>query len=455
MTVPEKYQTLSNGLLVSQKKNQDGTRTDTWKMDLPHAPYLVMMAVGEFSIIKDKYKGKEVSYYVEKEYAPMARKMFGMTPEMMSYFSKITGVEYPWAKYSQIVVRDYNAFGAMENTTATLHGNLYAQLDARQLIDGNSWEYGIAHELFHQWFGDYVTTESWSNTTVNESFADFSETLWYEHKYGKEKGDEHNYNAMQDYFRGGNEGKNLVRFDYDDREEMFDAVSYQKGGRILNMLRNQVGDSAFYKSLNLILTTKKFQSAEAHDLRLAFEEVTGQDLNWFWNQWYYGSGHPQLDISYDYDPATKDAKVFIRQTQLDKTFRFPIAVDVYEGGAKKRYPIWIDQKADTLTFPADSKPDLINVDGDKILLCEKTDHKSLENYIFQYHHAGLYLDRREAIEYAAAKQKEAKAHDLLKTALHDKYHGLRILAIQRLNLRNDSMKIVVEPYLVDLAMNQW
>ena len=221
MTVPDKYQTLSNGLLVNQKKNKDGTRTDTWKMDLPHAPYLMMMAVGEYSIIKDSYKGKEVSYYVEKEYAPVARKIFGLTPEMIDFFSRITGVDYPWPKYSQVVARDYIS-GAMENTTATLHGE-FAQQDARQLIDGNTWEDGIAHELFHHWFGDYVTCESWSNLTMNESFADLSETLWEEYKHGKDAGDEHNFNSMQNYLYSGSEKKDLVRFYYNDREDMFDA----------------------------------------------------------------------------------------------------------------------------------------------------------------------------------------------------------------------------------------
>ncbi len=433
MTVPDKYQTLSNGVLVSQKKHNDGTRTDTWKMDLPHAPYLIMMGVGEYSIIKDSYKGKEVSYYVEKEYAPVARKIFGLTPEMIGFFSRITGVDYPWPKYAQIVVRDFG--GAMENTTATIHTN-YAQQDARQLIDGNDWEDVIAHELFHQWFGDYITTESWSNLTLNESFADFSEMLWNEYKYGKDAGDETNYRGMQGYLNSGVGHLNLVRFFYKDREEMFDPVSYQKGGRILNMLRNFVGDSAFFKSVNLFLTTRKFQSAEAHDLRLAFEEVTGQDLNWFWNQWYFGSGHPILDITYDYDTIAKTTMVIIKQTQPDKVFTFPIAVDVYQGTEKRRYQVWIDQASDTLSFPSDSKPELINVDGDKILLCEKTDHKTLDNFIFQYHQAGLYLDRREAIMYAAGKQNEdPKALDLLKTAMTDKYKGLRIFAIRNLNIR--------------------
>ncbi|MGC1392521.1 MAG: M1 family metallopeptidase [Bacteroidales bacterium] len=452
MTVPDKYQTLSNGILVNRRKNTDGTRTDTWMMKLPHAPYLLMMAVGEYTIIKDSYKGKEVSYYVEKEYAPVARKIFGLTPEMIGFYSKITGVDYPWPKYSQIVARDYVS-GAMENTTATLHAES-AQQDARQLVDENRWEDIIAHELFHQWFGDYVTCESWSNLTMNESFADFSEMLWEEYKHGKDAGDEHNFNSLQMYLRGGNDKKDLVRFYYKDREDVFDLVSYQKGGRILNMLRNCVGDSAFFKSLNLYLKTKKFNSSEAQDLRLAFEEVTGQDLNWFWNQWYYGSGHPKLDISYDYDVAGKTAKVFIKQTQTGKIFRLPIAVDVYQGADKKRYKVWIEHQADTFLFHTLNKPDLINVDGDKILLCEKTEHKTLDNYIFQYKNAGLYLDRREAIDFAAKNQSDDhNALDFLKTALKDRYPGLRLYTLQKLYTQNDSVKKSVEPLLADMAMN--
>ena len=152
LTVPDKYVSLSNGLLISQKKNTNGTRTDYWKMDLPHSPYLFFIGVGDFAVIKDSYKGKEVNYYVEKDYAGVARKIFGLTPEMIQFFStRVTGIDYPWAKYSQMVGRDYVS-GAMENTTATLHQES-AQQDARELTDGNVWETTIAHELFHQWFG--------------------------------------------------------------------------------------------------------------------------------------------------------------------------------------------------------------------------------------------------------------------------------------------------------------
>lgn len=425
MTVPSKYVTLSNGKLMSQTKNSDGTRTDYWKMDLPHAPYLIFMGVGDYAIVKDSYKGKEVNYYVEKEYENVAYKIFGLTPEMMKFYSeKVTGIEYPWAKYSQIIGRDYVS-GAMENTTATLHQES-AQQNARELVDGNNWESTIAHELFHHWFGDLVTAESWSNLTVNESFANYSETLWDEYHNGADAGAEQNYSDMLGYLNSGSANKDLVRFYYRDKEDMFDAVSYNKGGRVLHMLRHYVGDSAFFKSLNLYLNTYKFGNGSADKLRLAFEAVTGKDLNWYWNQWYFGSGHPKVEINYGYDVEKQLASVYIKQTQAgDKIFKTPIDIDVYTGIDKKRYTVWMNDKVDTFTFKVSSKPDLINVDGDKIMLWEKKDNKTISEFVIQYKNAKKFVDRREAIDYASKHKSDAAAFGLLKDALNDPYYKLR------------------------------
>jgi len=453
MTVPTKYVTLSNGVLVNQKLNKNGTKTDYWKMTLPHSPYLFFMGVGDYAVIKDHWKGKEVNYYVEPEFAPVAKKIFGNTPEMMSYFSKITGVEYPWNKYAQITGRDYVS-GAMENTTATLHQES-AQQDARELTDGNKWESTIAHELFHQWFGDYVTAESWSNLTLNESFADYSQTLWNQYKYGKDAGDAENYTNIQSYLRGNNAEKNLVRFYYADREDMFDAVSYQKGGAILHMLRNHIGDSAFFKGLNLYLTTNKFKSAEAAHLRLALEETSGRDLSWFFNQWYYGSGHPKLDITYSYVDSSKSIKVIIKQTQkTGKLFRIPSFIDIYTGGRKTRNQIWIENPIDTFTFSSLTKPDLINFDGDKVLLCEKKENKNIDNYFHQFYFAGKYLDRREAVEFCGRKMDNPKAIQLLKDALTDPYYGIRELALSKIDLKKESIRKEFEPIIASLLIGE-
>ena len=429
MTVPAKYVSLSNGVKISEKKNADGTRTDSWKMDLPYAPYLFFMGVGDFAVTKDApYKGKEVSYYTEPEQAKYAKAVFGETPAMIKFFSEKLGVDFPWQKYSQMVGRDYVS-GAMENTTATLHQESAYQ-NFRQLADGNSWEETIAHELFHQWFGDLVTAESWSNLTVNESFANYSEYLWDEFRHGKDHADAHNNEDMQGYLGSGSESKDLVRFRYSDKEDMFDAVSYNKGGRILHMLRNLVGDDAFFASLKNYLTTNKFKSGEAQQLRLAFEETTGKDLNWFWNQWYYGSGHPALKISYNSNitgiPNTTE--VVVTQTQKSgKAFMAPIAIDVYTAGKPNRYNVWLQNLSDTFYFATPQKVDFINVDADKILLATKSDDKTEEQFTAQYRLAKNYMDRLEALNFFATK----KSPELAK-GLNDKFAGLRQLTINKL-----------------------
>lgn len=424
MTVPADMVTLSNGVLASQKKNQDGTRTDTWKMDLPNSPYLFFVGAGDFAIVKDKYKNIPVNYYVEKEYEPLARKIFGETPKMIEYFSKILDYPYPWPKYDQMVGREYVS-GAMENTTATLHQD-GAYQNARELVDGNRWESVIAHELFHHWFGDLVTTESWSNITVNESFADYSEYMWNEYRHGKDYADDNGYEAMQGYLMSNSSNKELVRFYYKNKEDVFDAVSYNKGGRILHMLRNFVGDEAFFAALHKYLTDHKFQPAEAHQLRLAFEAVTGKDMNWFWNEWYYGSGEPHLDISYKYENGNQI--VYVKQTQKGQIFTVPVFIDVYNTPSQKtRYKVWLKTASDSFYFPAAQKPSWVNVDAEKVLLAVKNDHKTMEEYEMQYRNGGNYLDRREALEFFAAKNSSN-----LVLGLNDKYEGLRLLTLQLL-----------------------
>ena len=449
MTVPSRYVTLSNGALVSQTPAGPGLRTDTWKQELPHSPYLFMMAVGDFKIYKDTWRGKEVSYYLEPKYAPFAKQIFGNTPEMLEFFSRRLGVDYAWNKYAQIVVRDYVS-GAMENTSATLHGE-FVQKDAREALDAEyaSGESVIAHELFHQWFGDLVTAESWSNLTVNESFADFSEALWAEYKYGQDAGDAHAYMNMRNYLRSPRDAqKHLVRFNYADKEDMFDLVSYQKGGQILNMLRSYLTDDVFFAGLKKYLTDNKFGNGEAHQLRLALEAVSGQDLNWFFNQWYFGAGHPVVSIDYGYDAAAKQQTVTIKQTQSGTVFQLPIAVDVYVNGKPQRHQVMMRQATETFRFPAASKPTLVNVDAEKVLLWQKTDNKPFEEFAYQFKNAPRYVDRREAVAAAAAKPAtDAAARQLLLSGLNDKFTGIRMASIAALKLDDKAVQKVAAPAL--------
>lgn len=438
MTVDDKYITLSNGLLTDSKKNADGTRTDHWKMDLPHAPYLVMMGVGEFKKVTDEpWNGKEISYYVEKEYEPHAKAIFGKTKKMVEFYSTKLGVPYAWPKYAQIVVRDYVS-GAMENTSATLHGDFVCYQTTREILDGAKGESTIAHELFHQWFGDLASCESWSNLTLNESFATYGEYLWEEFEHGRDAADDHHAGSRFGYFaQSGQKQVDLVRFDYSEREDMFDAFSYNKGGQILHMLRKYVGDDAFFASLKLYLETNKFKTAEAHSLRMAFEEVTGEDLNWFFNQWYYAKGHPELEIKKTYDAVAKKVKLEITQKQDFKVtplYKLPVYIDLYVGGKKERQRVWIEDVKNTFTFDAASNPELVNFDAERQLLARLDYEKTKEEYVFQYKNAPLWGDREEALDYFKQHLNDQSIVELVKSiAQNDPWKKFRSSAINMLS----------------------
>ncbi|HRB38992.1 MAG TPA: M1 family metallopeptidase, partial [Bacteroidia bacterium] len=385
--------------MTSSVKNADGTRTDTWKQSLPAAPYLTMMAVSNFKVVKDRWRNIEVNYYVDPEYEMYAKDIFGNVPEILDFYSRKLGVDYPWEKSSHVVVHDYVS-GAMENTSAILYGE-FLQRTKRELLDGTS-ESTIAHEIFHHWFGDYVTCESWSNIPLNESFATYGEYLWDEYKYGREEADKGGMDDLNQYLAEAKYKQvDLIRFHYNAREDMFDRHSYSKGGRVLHMLRKYVGDDAFFASLKKYLNDNKFSPVEAHNLRLAFEAVTGQDLNWFFNQWFFAKGHPIIDISYQWNDTLKKQTVIIEQKQnLQETplYKLPLAIDIYENGKVRREQVTLTQQKEYLFFDCNSKPQLINVDAEKQLLCAKKDNHTSDEWRYQYQHAPLFLDRYEAID---------------------------------------------------------
>jgi aminopeptidase N len=429
MTVDTQYVTLSNGKLISSKVNKDGTRTDYWKQTLPHAPYLAMMAVGEFAIVKDKWRNIDVNYYVEKDYAKYARTIFGNTPKMIEFFSKKLGVDYPWEKYDQIVVRDFVS-GAMENTGAVVHFDLL-QHDDRMHID-QPYEEVVSHELFHHWFGDLVTTESWANVPLNESFATYGEYLWIEHAYSRADADEHIDEDLTQYLSEAEDKQvDLVRFNVEKPDDMFDAHSYQKGGRVLHMLRKYVGDDAFFKSLNLYLNQNKFKSVEMHQLRLAFEEVTGEDLNWFFNQWFYSAGHPVMDVTHNYDEEAGVYSIEVRQLQngegIPNVFKLPIKVDLYMQNGKRTEEIVIDESYEKIDFIVDEKPRWVNFDADKALLCKKTEIKDMAQWVAQINEGPLYMDRLEALKFSADIMAEdaSQAMPFIQAGISDKFWGIR------------------------------
>ncbi len=433
LTVESHYTTLSNGVLVSSVENEDGTRTDRWVMDQPHAPYLFMLAIGEYAVEKDMWRGKEVSYYVEPRYRDDARDIFAHTTEMLTFFSDLTGIEYPWQKYAQVVVRDYVS-GAMENTTSTIFGD-FVQKHKRELIDNHN-DRIVAHELMHHWFGDYVTCESWSNLTLNEGFANYAEYLWFEHKYGPDHANHHRLGELEGYLSQASSNRfPLIRYRYQDKEDMFDQHSYNKGGLVLHMLRHLIGDDAFKAGMQTYLTDNAYQAVEVHHLRLAFEKVTGRDLNQFFDQWFLSPGHPEVQISSNWiDDHTGNGylQIDVQQVQTPANnlgvFEFPLEVElVLPNGRKERQNLSVNQRSQRFDVQVSARPVVVIPDPDRILLAVIQMPYATDAYAHLYdpsHHVAIRL---EAVE-AMAHEPEGEA--LLLRALQDPFWAVRQQALE-------------------------
>ena len=428
ITVKDKLKTLSNGTLVYSRKNEDGTRTDYWKMDKPHAPYLFMMAIGEFSVVREEESKVPIDYWVEPEFEEYADDIFGNTPEMMAFFSELFDYPYPWEKYSQVVVRDYVS-GAMENTTASVFME-DLQVTDRELLDEH-WDHIIAHELMHQWFGDLVTCESWSNLPLNEGFANYSEYLWNEYKYGIDEADYNGWVELQNYLSEA-ESKQvpLIRYYYEDKEDMFDSHSYAKAGRVLHMLRKYVGDEAFFMALNHYLKANAYQSVEIDDLRLSFEEVTGEDLNWFFDQWFLLSGHPIINVSHLYEQDS--LHIYIGQfqdTTLAPVFKLPLYLDVFSADEIDRYALMIEEVAEQYSFYYPDQPDLVLFDSEQQLVGEVNHPKSAEELHYQFLNGENFLTRFFALFEIQESLNDSLKRSIVKAALRDPSWRIRSEAV--------------------------
>ena len=435
VTVEDRFVTLSNGSLVSSVKNNDGTRTDYWKMSMPHAPYLFMLAVGEYAVVKENWRGKELAYYVEKKYEPYAKNIFAHTPEMLDFFSDKLNYPYPWEKYSQIITRDYVS-GAMENTTAVIFGDFIQKTD-RELIDDDN-DFIVAHEMIHHWFGDLVTCESWANLTLNEGFANYSEYLWEEYKYGIDEAGLLRKNERDGYLNSLQQSGThpLIYYGYNDKEDMFDGHSYNKGGLILHMLRHYLGDEAFYASLNNYLVKNAYSAVESDELRMSFEDTFGEDLNWFFDQWFYKAGHPELEIEYEYDSLSNEVVVSVSQMQDPETsapiYQLPVTISVYdESGTESTFDTWINKRTQTVRLPYGKSPALVIFDKNDILLFTKKEKKTNAEYANQYVWSKVFKHRLEAIENLGTK---VSGQDVMLAALDDPQYSIRVKAIDNIKI---------------------
>jgi len=455
ITVNDSLQTIANGEFMMSSQEGNGMRTDHWKMEKPHAPYLVAMVIGQFHVVKDEWNDIPVNYYVDPKYASSAKQIFSNTPEMIEFFSNKLSYPYPWPKYDQAVVDDFVS-GAMENTTITVHGDML-QLDTRELLD-DDYEDVIAHELFHHWFGDLVTCESWGQLPLNESFATYGEYLWREYKYGRDNADEHLFGYLQQYFVESY-GKNvkMIRDDYSSPEEMFDAHSYQKGGLILHMLRKYIGDEAFFSGLKLYLEKFQYGTAEIHNLRQAFEETSGEDLNWFFNQWFFSAGHPSLEVFHSYEEVGGFYTLEVNQIQdLEEfgAYRLPVKIRFQFGDSVYTELLDIRSSQESFFWEMPVKPDWVSFDAQNMLLAKVREVKTEEAWLAQLKYSKLFKDRQAALLHLDEEGENIELmEEACSIALADPYYRIRNKGMELMRHLAPDRIAGFRTILVDIAEN--
>jgi aminopeptidase N len=443
---------ISNGQLLETTNNADGTRTFHWKMDQPHSSYLISLVVGNYSKITDSYKDVPVEYYTYPGTEAKARNAFGRTPQMMQFFSERFGYEFPYKRYAQTIVANF-IFGGMENITATTQADteiLSGAGDDPTLSVDNL----VSHELSHSWFGDLATCKDWANLWVNEGFATFFEAAYKEHAVGRDaymeeiRADAASYFSEDAYqYR-----RPIISSRYQTPVDIFDSTLYKKGGVVVHMLREVVGDEVFWKALNEYLNEFKYQNTDARDVQRVFERVYGKSLEWFFDQWLYKAGYPEIRVRHIYDPQTRSLTLNVEQTQTPDAltpavFRLPnVEIEFGTTRGRRTEKIDITKRAERFTFKLDSRPRMIVFDkGERIL--KKLDFPQPGVMtVFQ-----LTQSTDAAARLAAAERLGETGHDSLSQAerreatealrqalMHDSYYGVRAEAARALAKLKDA-----------------
>jgi aminopeptidase N len=442
LTVPGDWLTVSNGRLLSIQDAPNGQKTWTWRQSLPISTYLISFVAGEYKEKKDTWHNIPVTYNVPRGMDDTIDPTFRHTKEMLDFFSDRFGVPYPWDQYAQTAVHDFVASG-MENVSATTlaaRDMVHAELASErpEAADGL-----ISHEMTHQWFGDLVTCKDWTNTWLNEGFATFGATLWEEHYYGVDASG-YRYWREQNTWMQSRElyPIPIVTRDINDSVEYVGNV-YDKAGWVVHMLREQMGDEAFFRALKHYLEANRLQNVVSADLAKAVEESSGTNVDQFFDQWIYGAGAPRFVVRSTYDDAGMKVSLSVKQTQKVEghvgLFRVPIEVSITTSSGEKLFPIEVSKADETFSFPLDGPPRMVLFDkGDKIL--KSVDfQKSPEEWIRQLRTAPDVPDRADAaFALGNLRENEAAADALGDAALHDKFWGVREEALRALGRMNSS-----------------
>lgn len=405
VTVPPPYTAVSNGTLVDVQRQENGDRTFHWKQDLPHSQYLIALSIGEFEKgeLEPALGSIPVAYWVPKGRLEEGAHVFRNTPKMVEFFSRRFNYRYPWSKYDQIAIPDYGP-GAMENTTITGHRTSVLRKERAPEDFGSPnfegyysvWtaENLVSHELAHSWFGNTITCRNINYLWLNESFATYCHLLWDEESLGKERFDFDRQEALDeylDYVEKNHIVRPLEYAYYDTVSDMYTSqLTYLEGAIVLHMLRHILGDEDFFRACSYFLHKHEFANVTSSDFKIAIEEAVGRNLDWFFDDWVTGGGHPIFDVSYTFLKDRKLIDLSVSQVQPaikgQDLFTLPVEITMVTSKGEKKETIWAKNRSDQFFLRCDEEPLMVSFDGSGALVAEVHFDKPLDELIYQALH---------------------------------------------------------------------
>jgi aminopeptidase N len=443
---------LSNGRLAGSRTVGDSIEWH-WVLDKPASTYLMTAVIGNYTVLQDKpWRTVPIDYWTYPDSVDAAWRGFGKTPAAVDVFARKTGVPYPWAKYDQIVIPEFQ-YGGEENVTATSMNDTEILLPSWAPPELSADDL-VSHELGHQWYGDLLTTRGWADVWLNEGFATFMEQIFREEDKGVDEGAIDRLDTHRQTIEADRRARRPLVYDKwvnDPIEVFFSGHIYPKGATVLHLLRHQLGDAAFWKAMNHYTTANAYGNVVTEDFRKALEESTGGNLKTFFDQWVYGAGFPVFQVSSRYDRATRKLAISANEVQprdsLTGFFDVDSDVEVRTDSGVVRFVVPVRNGVGQGTAVLKAPPRSIRWDkGDWIL--DITDFpRSTAMLQYQLVNDDDVLGRIEAVDILAQRPADRLALDaLIRSTRNDRFWAVRARAVDAIGeWASDSSRATIQP----------
>jgi aminopeptidase N len=434
-TVEKRFTVLSNGTLAKTTDNTDGTKSFHYKATVPYANFLTSLVVGEYVDIPQNHNGIPLHNYAFPNEVEATAASVVQLPEMVNYFSEVTGVAYPYPVYSQVFVQDM-PWGVGANGFSVQTENMVD--DDRTHADFfYLWDDLESETLAQQWFGNYITPSDWSHYWLSKSFARYFSELYDEYKNGSDELHLYprNWNRNFSYLPNWKSGVRhpLVTHHFDNAETFInDGLIGFHGAEVLHTLRKHIGDDAWWRAIKLFIKANANKLVTTEDFRKAVEEASGEPMDWFFDQWVYKMGHPVFVVTKNYSEEKKQLTLTVKQTQkIDKKDLYP-QTEFFEGKIAIEIDntietIWLEPKEEnTFTFATTQQPKLVNFDYEDAWTKEITFEKSLDELLYQFKNDKDILGRRWAMNELVKVAKNEKATTETKEKIYLEFRNVMV-----------------------------